>query len=142
MSKDIGETFADSIRIISETRPGNMSALLSPRLMDYNEGCMTSTIRYETSEWEMNHRGQVHGGAISAMFDVSMGVSVAVFSHRDVTTAEMSISYIRPFIGDAFDFRTSVVHLGSKLGRVECKAYDVKTGKLTATAHATFSYLE
>ena len=89
MKKDIGETFADSIRLISETIPGNMNSLLHPRLMKYNDDEHTSTIRYEISEWELNQRGQVHGGAVSAMFDVSMGISVSVFSNRDVTTAEM-----------------------------------------------------
>ena len=141
MKKDIGETFADSIRLISETIPGNMNSLLHPRLMKYNDDEQTSTIRYEISEWELNQRGQVHGGAVSAMFDVSMGISVSVFSNRDVTTAEMSISYIRPFVGEAFDFKTEVLYLGKKLARVECKAYCCENGKLTASAYATFAYI-
>ena len=141
MKKDVGESLIDSIRIISETNPGNMNSLLHPQLIDCSEEERTSRIRYEISPWELNQRGQVHGGAISAMFDVSMGVSIAAFSHKDVTTAEMAISYVRPFVGEAFDFCTDVVYLGSKLARVECKAYNISTGKLTATSHATFAYI-
>lgn len=141
MRKDIGESFADTIRLISETNPGNMNSLMHPVVTAYDEYARTSAIRYEVSDWELNQRGQVHGGAISAMFDISMGVSVAVFARRDVTTAEMAISYIRPFVGKAFDFRTDVVYLGKKLARVECRAYSVDTGKLAATSHATFAYI-
>lgn len=141
MKRDIGETFVDSIRLISENGSGNMNNLLRPRLMKYNDDEQTSTIRYEISDWELNQRGQVHGGAVSAMFDVSMGVSASVFCNRDVTTAEMSISYIRPFIGEVFDFRTEVLYCGKKLVRLECRAYNCESGKLTASAHATFAYI-
>lgn len=141
LGKEIGEAFVHAINAICEKNPGNLNSLLQPTLMDYSENPMTSTMRYEVKEWELNQRGQVHGGAVSAMFDVAMGVSAAVFSHSDVTTAEMTVSYIRPFVGDAFDFRTNIVHLGSKLARIECKAFSVETGKLMATSHATYAYI-
>ena len=141
MKQDIGASFKDSIRLICETNKGNMNTLLNPEVVDYNEEKQTSTLRYKTQKCFMNQRGQIHGGGISAMFDVAMGMTIAVFNGRDVTTAEIAISYIRPFIGEEFDFKTEVIYLGSKLARAECKAYNVESGKLCATAHSTFAYI-
>lgn len=142
MKQDIGASFADSIRLICKKNEGNMNTLLNPEVVDYDEERQVSTLRYKTQRCFMNQRGQIHGGAISAMFDVAMGVTIAVYNDRDVTTAEMSISYIRPFIGEAFDFKTEIIYFGKKLARAQCKAYNVETGKLCATSHSTFAYIE
>lgn len=116
--------------------------MLAPEIVSYDKETMTTAIQFEKKEWERNQRGELHGGSIAAMFDTAMGVSVAGFSGRDVTTADLSVSYIRPFIGERFEFRSEVVHAGRSLCRVSAKAYDVATGKCLASGTANFAFFK
>ncbi|MBQ0078767.1 MAG: PaaI family thioesterase [Eubacterium sp.] len=139
---DIKKSFEDIANWIREGNPNNMNAALDPEFVSHDDQEMTSVTRYKVQEWELNQRNQVHGGAVTAMFDTAMGSTVAAYSGRNVTTAEMSTSFVRPFFGEEFDFVSKVINIGRSLSRVECKAYNVESGKLVATAHATFAYID
>ncbi len=136
------DKFQKIMNSITENAEHRMNAMLAPEVCGYDKEKMTSTIRFEKKEWEQNQRGELHGGAVAAMFDTAMGVSVAAFSENDVTTADLSMSYIRPFRGQAFRFESEVIHLGRTLVRVSSKAYDEATGKCLASATSNFVRLK
>ncbi len=136
------DKFQKIMNNITKNAEHRMNAMLAPKVCGYDEGKMTSAIRFEKKEWEQNQRGELHGGAVAAMFDTAMGMSVAAFSEGDVTTADLAVSYIRPFRGEAFRIESEVIHLGRTLVRVSAKAYDEATEKCLASATSNFVRLK
>ena len=90
-------------REIEENAGQSMNALLAPELCDLDEENLISEMRFRKYEWESNERGEVHGGAISAMFDTAMGITVLAYCDSvEISTADLSVSFIRPFLGESF----------------------------------------
>ena len=89
-----------------------------------------------------NSRGDIHGGAISALFDCSLACSVRAISPLEigVITIDMTIQYLR-------SCKTDVIVLAKcdQRGRNICfaraEAFDVE-GNLLATASGTFKMVE
>lgn len=123
-------------------RDTSLSSKLSPEAVscDFEKG--TALIRYRKKEWEKNHRGEMHGGVAATMFDVAMGMTVSAFAGgENVTTTDISVSYIRPFFGDSFDFEVEVLHIGRTMIRVRAMARDTETGKEMASAIANYAHM-
>lgn len=130
-------------REIEENAEQSMNALLAPELCDLDEENMISEIRFKKYGWERNERGEAHGGAISAMFDTAMGITVLAYSDSaEISTADLSVSFIRPFLGESFIFRSEIIHPGRSLVRVRGIAYDEGSGKTLASATANFVHLK
>ena len=119
----------------------NMNSLMEPRFIGCSEDGSMTRIGFAGMDWEKNQRGQIHGGAISAMFDTAMGMSATAFSKREVTTAELTISFIRPFYGKSYIIDTEILNAGRSLIRTRAAAYDEDTGKLLASAAGSFACL-
>ena len=117
---------------------GMLSNMLEPEYLECDTAKKMTRIRYKRFKWEENGRGEVHGGVISAMMDTAMGVTAMAFLDHDVSTADMSISFIRPFDGRNFVIESEIVHLGRRIVRVYAKAYDEQTGKLLASGTTNF----
>lgn len=117
---------------------GMLSNMLEPEYVACDSKNKTTRIRYKRFKWEENGRGEVHGGVISAMLDTSMGVTAMAFLDHDVSTADMSISFVRPFAGRNFIIESEVIHLGRRIVRLSAKAYDEETGKLLASGTSNF----
>ena len=78
---------------IEDTEAQRMNAMLAPQPYDCDVESQIVKIRYEAQEWEKNHRGEIHGGAVSAMFDTSMGMSVLALSENNfVSTADLNVA--------------------------------------------------
>lgn len=130
-------------REIEENAGQSMNALLAPELCDLDEENLISEMRFRKYEWESNERGEVHGGAISAMFDTAMGITVLAYCDSvEISTADLSVSFIRPFLGESFIFRSEIIHLGRSLVRVRAIAYDEASGKTLASATTNFVHLK
>lgn len=116
-----------------------MNSLLAPEPLACDIEMMAAHIRFKGQEWEKNQRGEIHGGVISSMFDIAMGMTVLTYSsYEEISTADINVSFIRPFTGTAFIFNTEIVNLGRMLVRVRAKAYDEDSGKCLASASANF----
>ncbi len=131
------------LKTINETQRDKVNGMLSPELVSCDEENRIITLSYKAKDWERNVRDELHGGAVAAMFDLSMGGTMVVFyGGIQITTVELSISYIRPFVDDEYLFVTEIIHPGRKLARVQSKAISKKTGKIAATSTGTFMPLE
>ena len=120
----------------------SLSSQLAPQVVRCDYEKHTVLIRYEKKDWEKNHRGEMHGGATATMFDVAMGMSVSAFAGgENVTTTDITVSYIRPFFGDSFDFEVEVLHIGKTMIRVRAIARDTETGKEMASAIANYAHM-
>lgn len=141
--KEIMDKLKNIAKEVQDVEPGRMNALLSPEPINCDPDTRIARIRYEAKEWERNHRGELHGGAVAAMFDTSMGMSVLAFSdHYSVATADLDVSFIRPFMGESFIFEVNVIRIGRTMARVRALATDEKTGKLLASATSNFVYAD
>ena len=119
----------------------SLSTQLEPKVISCDYEKHSALIRYKKLDWELNHRGEMHGGATATMFDLSMGMTVSAFAGgENVTTTDITVSYIRPFFGDSFDFEVEVLHIGKSLIRVRSIARDTQTGKEMASAMAIANY--
>ena len=120
-----------------------MNSLLAPELCGADKEAMTAKIRFKAQEWEMKQRGEIHGGAISAMFDTAMGMTVLAYSDsEEISTADLNVSFIRPFKGKSYIFHTEIMHPGRFIVRIRAAAYDEDTGKCLASAAANFVHLK
>ncbi len=128
---------------IQDSEPGRMNDMLSPEPISCDPEAQTAKIRFEAKDWECNHRGELHGGAVASMFDVSMGMTVLGFTdHYSVATADLSISYIRPFTGKSFIIEVNVIRAGRSMARMRAIATDEATGKILASATSNFVYAD
>ncbi len=124
---------------IANSHKERMNAMMEPELISCDEDKGIVTLGYKMKEWEKNVRGEMHGGAIAAMFDLSMGLtSVAYNKSMQISTVEISVNYIRPLVEEEYLFESEMVHFGRKLIRVRGKALSKATGKVVATGSATF----
>ena len=120
----------------------SLSAQLEPEVISCDYEKRTALIRYQKLDWELNHRGEMHGGATATMFDLSMGMTVSAFAGgENVTTTDITVSYIRPFFGESFDFEVEVLHIGKNLIRVRSIVRDTQTGKEMASAIANYAHM-
>ena len=136
----IEEQFRRVAQSINAPEPKTrMNERLAPEFISANEAEKTSVIQFTAQEWELNQRGDVHGGAVASMFDTAMGMTSVVYSGgMPVATADLNISYIRPFTGQKFLFESKIHNLGRMMIRLHCVAKDAATGKTLATATSTF----
>lgn len=126
---------------LKEKDPG-ISGQMEPEVAGCDFEKRTVLIRYKKKDWEKNHRGEMHGGIAASMFDVAMGTTCSAFlGGENVTTTDLSVSFIRPFFGDSFDFEVEVLHLGKTLIRVRAIARDTETGKEMASAIANYAHM-
>ena len=119
-----------------------MNTLLDPQPVGCSADGTECRIRFVKKDWEKNQREQVHGGAVSGMMDTAMGMSIMAASGRNVTTAELAVSFIRPFTGESFLIDTEILNLGRSLVRIRARAFDESAGKLLASATANFAYVD
>jgi len=116
-----------------------LNFMLSPEPIECDIELRTSTINFSMKDWEKNQREEIHGGAIAAMFDTAMGATAAAFDYgKDVTTAALQVSYIRPMTKSKYSFVSEVTNLGKTLIRVGSKAVDLETSKIVAISTATY----
>lgn len=137
--KDIERKLQLITNEIEETEEGGMNSLLAPEPCGCTPENMETSIKFKMQDWEKNHRGEIHGGVIAAMFDTAMGMTVLSYSdYEQVSTADINVSFIRPFLGASYIFKSEIIHPGRTLVRVRAKAFDEETGKCLASATANF----
>lgn len=135
----IRKKFHNVIDKLNHSDKERMNEMLKPVFMGANEEELTSKIAFPYQEWACNQRGEIHGGGIAAMFDYAIGVTCWTFlDESDVATTDLHVTYIRPFTGKQFVFETQINNLGRMMVRASSIAKDSETGKILATATATF----
>ena len=136
---DIGKRFEEILQHVKHPSELRLNNMLDPFVLGYQEDDQSSEILFCTQEWEKNQRDEIHGGAIASMFDTAMGVTAAAYQGTgSVSTADLQVSFIRPFLSGAFIFSTQITSLGKTLIRTTCVAREKQNGKIVATASGTF----
>ncbi len=134
----VEKRFEEIIQRITNPRELRLNNMLDPYFLGADEEEQTSEILFCTQDWERNQRNEIHGGAIASMFDTAMGVTAAAFGTGNVSTADLQVSFIRPFLSGAFIFSAQITSIGKTLIRATCVAREKQSGKIVATASGTF----
>lgn len=137
-------TYDRIIDIISKgkLRKISLNGLVAPEFMEADTTGFVTKIRYKSKEWEKNQRGELHGGIVTTMFDIAMGMTSMAVTGKNVATAEITVSFIRPFTGNTYIFESEILHPGRNLVRVRGKAFSEETEKLLASATSDYVLLE
>lgn len=85
------------IRQLGEDCPGSLCQMLSPGFVDCSLAGQSVTMSYPIREWMRNPGGVMHGGAIAAAMDTTMGVLIYYFDGEKMPpTINMQSNFQRP----------------------------------------------
>lgn len=101
-----------------------------------------SLCRLLLKDHHMNTGGRVHGGVLTSLADTAAGVAVRSIRPEGKlsATTDLSISFIRPPLGEVLEARANVIHAGKRLYRTEI-VIDCDE-KLVAKTNATFMIID
>ena len=105
---------------------------------DYDELCVT--YGFQTQDWQINERGEIHGGVIAGMLDTTMG-TVANFTagENESTTVDLMVSFMRVLkLGQEVEVKVYIVKAGRRAIRIRGEMYELESGKLIATGVGTW----
>ena len=111
--------------------------LLGIELEDVGMGTATLGLPVR-SELTQNH-GVVHGGAVASLIDSAMAFAIIplLAPKESVTTADLTISYLRPVRAGRMRATAKVIRAGRRLIVVSADVFDSQQ-TLTATALSTY----
>ncbi len=112
----------------------------SPKVTKIDDEELKSYISFEAEPWMLNRRQEVHGGIITTMFDIAMGLTAnaCLEKGKQVTTAGLNVSYIRPFTNHDYIIVSEISNAGKTLIRVYAKAIDSETKTVMALCTGDF----
>ncbi len=102
----------------------------------------TITYSFRTQEWERNHRGILHGGAIAGMFDTALGMTAYIAAGGPSTmTTDLNISFLRavPF-GGSVRVKVFIIKAGRSLVRLRAELTDT-SGTVLASSSGSWIVL-
>ena len=111
--------------------------LLGIELEDVAPG--TATLGFDIRDDLKQNNGVVHGGAIASLVDSATAFAIISLLPPDekATTADLTISYLRPLISGRAHATARVLRAGRRLIVVSAELVD-DAGKLVATALTTY----
>lgn len=124
-----------------QSRAGNpFHALIGVEVLEHGDG--TARCRLPVTEKVRGGvAGSVHGGVISSLVDIVTLSAVASLARADeqmAGTAELSVSYLRPALGDAIYAAARVIKKGRTLAVVDVDITDAE-GRLLAKGRVSYA---
>lgn len=118
----------------------SVNAMMKPEFVACSYDEKTLTVAFPVLEWEKNRVGVMHGGIIATAFDIATGLLARFLAGRNFApTIQLETVFIRPIsIGDTFEVFVKTNLAGRKLTHLYCEGAVKSTGKLAATATASY----
>ncbi len=118
-----------------ETVP--FAKLLGIELEDVSQG--RATLGFNIRDDLKQNNGVVHGGAIASLIDTATAFAIISMlpPEEHATTADLTISYLRPLTNGRAHASAAIVRAGRRLIVVSAELVD-DAGKLAATALTTY----
>ena len=100
------------------------------------------TVDFPLRDEFLNGTGVLHGGVIAAIADEAAWHALIhqQKGHRDMTTTELKVNYLRPVAGKKVRARAYVLRFGKTLGVTRVDLFDAQK-KLSAVAVVTYMLL-
>ena len=120
--------------------PQILNDLVAPEFVDCDFNEQSLHVRYPVKDWELNPNGTLHGGIISTVCDITMGVLARfMFCRRQAVTVELNTNYMNPArAGSQVLVCAKVKKNGKRVKFLECKVYSEDDGKILADASGIF----
>ena len=128
----------EAVMAFSLKQPERMNARLTLQLLDCSREEKWSELEFHAGEWCRNPYGGVHGGMIASIIDTSMGFTSAAYSNKYVSTTDLSVSYLKPMMGERYHIFVEITQAGSRMVRCMAKVKDAETGAICATGMGSF----
>ncbi len=137
---NLGEKIKEIMEYDALQHKEGFNSLLKPTFVSANNEQNSFIIQYELQPWQLNPRGELHGGIVSALFDLGMGYgAVAMSGGFSVATADLTIGFLDRVDGaDKILVEVTIQKAGKLLIRMRADATSLQTGKIVATAVGTF----
>jgi len=115
-------------------------AFIGISIDDFSEGKVICSVALR--DHHLNNGGRVHGGVLTSLADTAAGAAVRTVRPEGKLTAttDLSISFLRPPVGNQLVAVAEVLHAGKRLFRVEIEIFCLE--KLVAKTNATFMLVE
>lgn len=112
--------------------------MLAPEFAACSAEEQSLTLSLTVREWMLNPRGTLHGGIMSTMLDMAMGMLTRYYRKTNlVSTVSLSVNYLRPVQpGEQVAIRAEVQKLGRRVLFMQAQLRS--GGKTAASATATF----
>jgi uncharacterized protein (TIGR00369 family) len=116
--------------------PPPIAKTLGINLVEAHEGVAVATMKVD--ERYHNPMGTLHGGIMTDLADLSMGVAIATLlgDNESFTTLELKINFLRPVCQTVLRAEAKVVHRGRTIALVQSILTN-EEGKEVARATAT-----
>jgi len=100
------------------------------------------TVQFPLESAFLNTNGVLHGGVIASIADEAAWHALihAHQAHRNMTTTELKVNYLRPMAGDKVLARAYVLRAGKTLGVTRVDLFDAHR-RLSAVAVVTYMLL-
>ena len=115
-------------------------AFIGISIDDFSEGKVTCSVALR--DHHLNNGDRVHGGVLTSLAETAAGAAVRTVRPEGKLTAttDLSISFLRPPVGNQLVAVAEVLHAGKRLFRVEIEIFCLE--KLVAKTNATFMLVE
>lgn len=118
----------------------SINGMMKPEFVECSFEQKTLTIAFPVLEWEKNRVGAMHGGIIASAFDIATGPLARFLAGESFApTIRLETVFIRPIqLGDVFEVHVKTNMAGKNLTHLSCEGYIKSSGKLAATATASY----
>ncbi|MGI6751137.1 MAG: PaaI family thioesterase [Anaerovoracaceae bacterium] len=142
-NKKMEEEFKVRINIMHERESGRPNGMIQPSLISCDAGKKEVTYEYPVLDWELNFKDVLHGGIMSLMFDLSMGLLANYYATGFSPTSNINVNFIKPAPkGDKLLVTARIISVGKRLVNVYAEAYLKSSGAMAANAFGTFAVTE
>ena len=129
-------------RILTEPDPEGrgMNDMLAPQFESCSWEDRKLVFRYRVQSWMQNPVGNMHGGAIAAACDLTMGVLARYIKGSSASvTVHLAVEYVRGIPGDdELVVEAQAEKNGKTMHFMTAKAYRVSDGELAAFSTGEF----
>lgn len=141
MEKEIIEQRIQHFMELRNTKTGTINAMLEMELYAYDLEQKTITLAFPVCTWEANPVGNMHGGMICAILDVTMGCAAYVFSQAYFTpTIQMSVNFVKGIPSDEVLLVEGILdHAGSRMAQARAIARLQRTNEVAATGNGSYA---
>ena len=126
---------------LNNEAPGSMCAMLAPEYVSCDPETKQAVIAYPIREWMRNPGGVMHGGAIAAAMDTTMGILVYYYDGEKMPpTINMQSNFQRPVpLGATLYVRAHMTAVGRTMCFASAEAWvDNDPSRLLVTATGVY----
>lgn len=142
-NEKMAEDLRSRIAVMHEREAGRPNGMIKPSLVSCDAERKSIVYEYPILDWELNFKDVLHGGIMSLMFDMSMGVLANYYSPGFAPTANISVNFFKPAPkGDSLLITTKITSSGKRLINVHAEAFLKSSEVMVSNAFATFAVTE